>query len=162
MKVGEESLTRTPLSRLCSIEQPYGTLQRDKSHRGGPLCIGDRKFERGLGTHADSEIVFDLGKKYEWLEVWIGIDVTAKRRGHVRFTITDWDPPHAFESDEVAFDIPVHFTMEVLPSDTGSTLRVMYDEPKVENPAELESLFRDAAKVALQTLAKRLDDDAQP
>jgi hypothetical protein len=83
-------------------------------------------------------------------------------QGDVRFTITDWDPPHAFESDEVAFDIPVHFTMEVLPSDTGSTLRVMYDEPKVENPAELESLFRDAAKVELQTLAKRLDDDAQP
>ena len=54
--------------------------------------------------------------------------------GDIHFTITDWNPPHSFESDEVVFGIPVHFTMQVLATDmdvggslstTGSTLSSM-------------------------------------
>jgi len=81
----------TYLSDLKPIQitQPYGTPRFDKSHRGGPIQIGGRQFERGLGTHAPTELRFALDGKYEWLEVWIGIDVTAGTNGHVQFTITD-------------------------------------------------------------------------
>jgi len=71
------------------VHQPYGTPRRDRSHRGGPIQIGENCFQRGLGTHAPTEHRFALDGKYEWFEVWIGIDVTARRKGHVRFTITD-------------------------------------------------------------------------
>jgi hypothetical protein len=65
--------------------------------------------------------------------------------GDVRFTITDWNPPHSFESDEVAFGIPVHFTMQVEGTADGSILRIMYSEPEEGDPTELEPLFRGAA-----------------
>ena len=71
------------------VNQPYGTPRRDRSHRGGPIQIGQQRFERGLGTHAPTEHRFALDGKYELFEVWVGIDVTAGRNGHVRFTVTD-------------------------------------------------------------------------
>jgi formylglycine-generating enzyme required for sulfatase activity len=72
-----------------AIIQPYGAPRFDKSHRGGPIRIGIKRFERGLGTHAPTELRFALDGKYERFEVWIGIDLTAGTKGHVRFTITD-------------------------------------------------------------------------
>lgn len=81
--------------------------------------------------------------------------------GDVRFTITDWDPPHSFQSDEVAFDIPVHFTMQFVPTESGTTIRIMYDEPAVDGDAEeLKPLFVDAARDALSRLRGLLTDRA--
>lgn len=77
--------------------------------------------------------------------------------GDVTFTITEWHPPHYFESDEIALGTPVHFTMQVLPTEDGSTLRILYDEPGEGDPAELEPLFRDAARSALDRLAALLE-----
>ena len=77
--------------------------------------------------------------------------------GDVRFTITSWNPPRSFQSDELAFDIPVHFTMQIIPRDNGSTIRIMYDEPLEGDPAELEGLFRGAAQDALRRLGAILE-----
>lgn len=77
--------------------------------------------------------------------------------GDVRFTITDWNPPHSFQSDEVALGIPVHFTMQIVPTGAGSTIRILYDEPLDGDPGELEDLFRGAARDALRRLAKILE-----
>ena len=44
----------------ASENQGWGILQIDKSVSGSALSIGGRKFEHGLGTHAVSEIVYDL------------------------------------------------------------------------------------------------------
>jgi formylglycine-generating enzyme required for sulfatase activity len=83
------------------IHQPYGTPRFDKSHRGGPIRIGGQEFERGLGTHAPTELVFALDGEHEWLEAWIGIDATAGKNGHVEFSITDTsgDPLEAFRDE---------------------------------------------------------------
>lgn len=77
--------------------------------------------------------------------------------GDVRFTITEWNPPHWFRSDEVALGIPVRFTMQIIPTDFGSTLRILYDEPAEGDPEQLEELFREAARDALGRLAFLLD-----
>jgi len=77
--------------------------------------------------------------------------------GDVTFIITDWNPPHHFESDEVAFGIPIHFTMQIVPNGAGSTVRVMYGEPEEGDRTELEPLFREAARDALNRLASILD-----
>lgn len=80
--------------------------------------------------------------------------------GNVRFTITDWNPPHSFDSDEVALGIPVHFTVQSLPTEGGSTLRIMYQEPKTDDIEEVEPLFRQAARDALSRLAGPLEERA--
>ena len=78
--------------------------------------------------------------------------------GDIRFTITDWNPPLSFESDEVAFDIPVHFTTQVVPAGSGSVLRIMYDVPEVDgDPEDLRSLFEGAAQAAVGRLVGILD-----
>ena len=82
--------------------------------------------------------------------------------GDVTFTITDWNPPTSFESDEIALGIPVHFTMEVLPRGTGSTLRILYQEPGTGDKAELEPLFRGAARDALRRLSDLLEAADSP
>ena len=78
--------------------------------------------------------------------------------GDVRFTITDWNPPHHYESDEVALGIPVHYTMQFVPSSGGTTVRIMYDEPVEGDKDEIEPLFRSAARDALDRLGKLLDE----
>lgn len=77
--------------------------------------------------------------------------------GDVRFTITDWNPPHSFRSDEVALGIPVGFTMQFIPGDRGTTMRIMYDTPEYPDPDEVEPLFRQAANEALERLAGLLE-----
>ena len=77
------------------VEQPYGMPRRDKSHRGGPLRIGPRSFQRGWGTHAPSELRFALDGDYEWFEAWVGIDAVAGDDGHVRVLVDNRVKPDA-------------------------------------------------------------------
>ncbi len=76
--------------------------------------------------------------------------------GEVTFTITEWEPPSYFISDELAFGIPVQFTMQFLPSADGTLIRIMYQEPGLGDKDELEPLFREAAQDALSRLAEIL------
>lgn len=78
--------------------------------------------------------------------------------GDVTFTITDWNPPLHFVSDEIAFGIPIQFTMQILPAGEGSQIRIMYDEPREGDKDELEPLFRRAAQDALRRLAALLEE----
>lgn len=78
--------------------------------------------------------------------------------GDVRFTITDWNPPHHFVSAEVALGIPVQFTMQMEPAeDGGTTMRIMYGEPDVGDKDEVHPVFVEAATGALDRLAELLD-----
>lgn len=43
--------------------------------------------------------------------------------GDVAFVSIEWSPPYSFKSDEVAFGIPVHFTMQIIPNDTPDRRR---------------------------------------
>lgn len=54
--------------------QGWGQLQVDHSVAGNPLRIGDQTYSRGLGTHAQSEIVYDLNRSYDRFEATVGID----------------------------------------------------------------------------------------
>jgi len=71
--------TRSALS-LTELEpvthwQASGALALDRSVGCTPLQIGDRAFDHGLGTHAASEVVYNLGEGYDRFEAWVGIDV---------------------------------------------------------------------------------------
>jgi hypothetical protein len=77
--------------------------------------------------------------------------------GEVTFTITDWNPPVHFVSDEIAMGIPIQFTMRIQPQGDGSQIQIMYGEPRLGDKEELEPLFRDAARDALHRLAAILE-----
>lgn len=57
-----------------SCVQGWGKLQRNQSVWEKPMTIGSRHFRRGLGTHADSRIVYDIGGGYRRFQCWVGAD----------------------------------------------------------------------------------------
>ena len=59
---------------LKKIAQGYGEAQADKSVMGKPISIGGQKFQRGLGTHADSVLYIDLHGGSERFTASVGVD----------------------------------------------------------------------------------------
>jgi len=70
--------------------QDHSSLQLGKSCIGTPLKLGDSSFERGLGTHSNSEIVVSLPKPAKEFRSVVGVDTnkdTGGTRGSVRFAL---------------------------------------------------------------------------
>jgi hypothetical protein len=65
--------------------QGYGTLQRDKTVGNKKITLGGKEFEKGLGVHAKSVLVYVLHGKYCRFTAWAGADKEAK--GTVGFTV---------------------------------------------------------------------------
>ncbi|MHB8972746.1 MAG: NPCBM/NEW2 domain-containing protein [Pirellulaceae bacterium] len=59
------------------IVQGFGTLQKNRSVWEKPLIIGGKHFRRGVGTHANSEIVYRLDGKYSRFQAWAGPDMAT-------------------------------------------------------------------------------------
>lgn len=56
------------------IFQDWGTPQRNQSVEGNPLTIGKQKFERGIGTHANSRFIIDLKGVALEFQAMVGVD----------------------------------------------------------------------------------------
>lgn len=73
----------------------YGEIQKDKSSSGKALRLGDDQgnpvvFQKGIGTHAESVIEYDIsGKEFEKLEGYAGVDYAQYHAeyGSVQFQI---------------------------------------------------------------------------
>jgi len=57
-----------------SSETSYGQSKVGKNIEGGPLTIDKKTFEKGIGTHAASTIVFDLPADVETFTAKVGLD----------------------------------------------------------------------------------------
>lgn len=77
--------------------------------------------------------------------------------GEVTFTITDWEAPSPFSSNEVVLGVPIEFTMQFLLKGDGTRIRILDQDPDEGDKDELEPLFRAAAQDALQRLAEILE-----
>ena len=87
----ESSRSRPSLTLLY---QDFEKLEFGKSILKTPLRIGDRKFEHGLGTHANSRICVRSPKPIERFSAWIGVDHNERTRGgggSVVFSVTTED-----------------------------------------------------------------------
>lgn len=62
---------------LSNIVQGWGAAQMDKSVTGQPLSIAGRKFEHGVGTHANSVARLELHRKATHFSAWVGVDDDA-------------------------------------------------------------------------------------
>jgi len=78
---------RSARPALRDVYQVYGPLRFDKSFTETPLKIGDKVYEKGLGTHAVSEIVYALAGQFAEFQADVGIDASAKGEGAVRFKV---------------------------------------------------------------------------
>ena len=82
-----------------SVErQEWGTFRLNRSVTDAPLKIGPRRFTRGIGTHAKSEIHVRLPAPSKTFEAVIGVDncpFTSGGRGSAAFpaAVRFRDPP---------------------------------------------------------------------
>ncbi len=85
----EGSVTYLDELEPMSVRQGWGQFRRGSSAIDQPLRIGDRTFERGLGTHAVSVIHYRLDAPYERFESWVGVDSSRpERQGSIRFLVS--------------------------------------------------------------------------
>ncbi len=64
-----------------------GPWRRDRNVVGGPLRLGGRAYEKGLGVHSRCRLVYDLGEHYDTFAATIGIDDSADDRGDCVFLV---------------------------------------------------------------------------
>jgi alpha-galactosidase len=73
---------------LSPIIQGWGKPVADKSVTDTPLSVGGRKFEHGIGTHADSFIRLELAGKATRFSAWVGVDDNARNStANIRFKV---------------------------------------------------------------------------
>jgi hypothetical protein len=65
----------------ASATAGYGTVTRDASIAGNPLTIGANSYAKGIGTHAVSTIVYNLGGQYSTFQSDVGIDAEEDFKG---------------------------------------------------------------------------------
>jgi hypothetical protein len=56
-------------------------LVRDGSAAGGEIRLEGSTFDKGLGTHAESAVTYDLCGKYAWFVAVVGLDGRTGKRG---------------------------------------------------------------------------------
>jgi hypothetical protein len=81
--------TVTNLSSLnwTSATVGWGTIQKNLSIKGNPLKLRGTTYTTGIGTHANSTIVYNLAGKYTTFQSDIGIDDEVNGQGSVYFQI---------------------------------------------------------------------------
>jgi hypothetical protein len=80
------------LDRIVFSTQSWGELGIDTcAHAPGTaplqLQVGDQVYEKGLGHHAQGEILIDLGGDCAWFETGVGVQKQSQNQGSVVFKI---------------------------------------------------------------------------
>ena len=78
-----------PLEKLdlSKMTQDWGDPQINRSITEKGLSIGGRRFEKGIGSHATSEVTINLKGKAMQFRSWVGIDDGAGEKGSAVFSI---------------------------------------------------------------------------
>jgi len=88
--VGTEDAPPTQAPFLEVRRHDFDHLRVNESIMNTPLCLAGKKFAKGLGTHANSEVVVHLEKPGGIFEAVVGIDDnydTKTKRGTVEFIV---------------------------------------------------------------------------
>ena len=73
---------------LSLTQQDWGTPQRNKSVDGNSLSVGGQKFERGLGTHAESSLEIKLAGGARRFTALVGVDdEVINQPGSIEFKV---------------------------------------------------------------------------
>jgi hypothetical protein len=117
-------LTHSPVSltRFTPViaKQEWGRLNinmpvnaTDESKKWDRLSVQYVFYEKGLGTHAKSELIYDIGKKFRRFTADVGVDTEAGTQGSVVFEV--WgDGKKLWNSDLVKrFEYPRHLDIDI-------------------------------------------------
>jgi len=63
-------------------------IQKDRSVANKPIRLAGRRFEKGIGVHARTQLVYALQEKFERFCATIGIDDSVRPRGSVVFRVS--------------------------------------------------------------------------
>ena len=72
---------------LSTVEIGWGSPGAGKSVQGNTLSIAGQKYERGIGTHAVSTFVVDLGGKGKRFSAHVGVDDETGEKASVSFFV---------------------------------------------------------------------------
>lgn len=75
---------RVKESTILAPPQPF---RMDQSSQGDALSIAGKRYPQGIGVHADSELTFDLGGRFNEFLTDIGISSRMGDRGSVVFSV---------------------------------------------------------------------------
>ena len=100
--------TVTKLTDLqpAGVKVGWGQLLVNKNWKDNPLIVGDRQFEFGFWVHADSELTFAVGGRYQRFEALVGED-KDRQGGVVRFKVLSTPLPLPASWAKVASDWPL-------------------------------------------------------
>lgn len=65
----------------------WQTIQLDKTLERNPLSVAGAFYGKGVGTHAYSEIVIDLGDQYTDFQSWVGVPEDVRNTGSIYFQV---------------------------------------------------------------------------
>jgi Gpi18-like mannosyltransferase len=107
----------TPLSltslKPVSANQGWGNLAQNKSVSGGNLSVYYFFSWVGLGTHANSQLVYDIGGSYKIFETDIGVDVGGTEQASVEFQIVGDGKLLARSGTMKKWQYPKHLSADV-------------------------------------------------
>ncbi|MDX2285916.1 MAG: NPCBM/NEW2 domain-containing protein [Bacteroidia bacterium] len=98
-------------------ENGWGPVSRDRSNGelgaadGVTISIGGQKFEKGLGAHAYSRIVFKIGGAYERFLSTVGVDDEMGDWGSVQFQV--WGDGWLLHSSPVLYNFDPGLDLDV-------------------------------------------------
>lgn len=89
LKIKMTSVDATYLSDMTwiSAAADSGSVRVDKSSNGNPITLNGTTYSKGIGTHANSRILFDLSKHYNRFTGSVGVDDEAGTSGSVIFSV---------------------------------------------------------------------------
>lgn len=113
---GEENVTYLSDLEWESAEAGYGTVNKDMSSEGQQICLTDEGqkpvvYEKGIGTHAWSRIVYDIaGKGYTHFRSAVGVDYSRNHGSDAgvefRVYFNDESDTPVYHSGEMKCDTP--------------------------------------------------------
>ena len=108
-------------------QQQWGEFGRDTAaaapgRPGSPMRIGEKVYDKGLGHHANGEIVVELGGQYSQLHTWIGVQWQGGGKGSVIFQV-QVDGKTVFESQPLSDSEPAQEVS--VPLDGAQQLRLV-------------------------------------
>jgi hypothetical protein len=120
-----------PVVHLSDLEpmlarQDWGSLGRDVSVDGNPLTVAGEAAEKGLGTHARSELRYQIFGAFERFQARVGIDDEVEPPAAIRVVFEVWGDGRRLWSSA-----PIHNGREALDVDISVegiqelTLRVL-------------------------------------
>ncbi len=76
-----------PEGRITQVEQDYGHIIFNQSYINQPICIGNKKYEHGIGVHATSSVRVQLPEPAVRFKAEVGLDNNPQTSGRALFKV---------------------------------------------------------------------------